>query len=184
MIWVDMLTDRELQYHIPSIFHLLKEDEHLFLPFMTADQIMQSTVDDKYQAWMGGKKGENEVEIYALTQCLSYPNCRAMSIVWCNGTNAPDYFKKFIEAVEAVGMAMGCQAVEIRGRVGWQRALHQFGYQPGISILYKELSDGKGATEQRNADEQGRTHPGTARADGPGDGTGEGDPGPGYPPAA
>lgn len=184
LVWVDMLTDEELRYHLPYIREALKEDEHLFLPFMSVDQIIEAVLQDKYQAWMGGRKGGSEVEIYALTQCLSYPNCRAMSIVWCNGTSAPDYFARFVEAVEAVGGAMKCQVVEIRGRIGWQRALHQFGYKPGATILFKEISDGERSAEQRNADQQGGANPGAARADGPGDGSGETDPFGGHPTAA
>ena len=72
----------------------------------------------------------------AVTQIHEHPNGRVLRL-WLAGGDL-DELRHFLPAADNYGRMMGCMAVEIEGRPGWERVLE--GYKKRRVILVKELT--------------------------------------------
>lgn len=70
-----------------------------------------------------------------VTQVMQYPNGRVLRI-WLAGGDL-DELRHFLPAADNYARSEGCVAVEIEGRLGWERVLP--GYVKRRVVLVKEL---------------------------------------------
>lgn len=136
--WIKLLEDQELKYHILSIVEALSEDEYLWLPYFTIDDVVAALENGMYQGWAGGT--DDEAEIYAITQVHTYPRAKVLSVLWCHGENAEEYYGPFSDQLTILGRIIKADIIEIRGRKGWSRELQSHGFTPTQLILVKEVT--------------------------------------------
>jgi hypothetical protein len=71
-----------------------------------------------------------------VTQLHQYPNGKVMRI-WLAGGDLME-LKRFLPAADNYAKSVGCVAIELEGRPGWERVLD--GYEKQRVILVKELN--------------------------------------------
>jgi len=71
--------------------------------------------------------------VTSITQC---PNTRILSIDFCGGEGARDWATFAVDELAKWGRAIGCSAIEITGRPGWEKLL---GLKKIHVVLRKEL---------------------------------------------
>jgi hypothetical protein len=148
--WIDIVETADLDTYIDGFRAELLKSPEIWLPFYHPEDIIQLVEEGDYQLWVAGKS--DEIEIYGLTTYRTYPACKSVSILWCGGKNAADYYFLFTNLVEAMAKVLRADIVEIAGRPAWAKAMKEFGYTPHQIFLMKELDYGKGPAQQGNAD--------------------------------
>lgn len=116
----------------PSVYPLLKNtaDTHL-----DVDDVYYRLENGDWTLWIS--KVEGIIVSAAVTSFIHYPKYTAFRIILCagSGTNWADA----TEYLEEVAKHNGCEALEVLGRKGWERALRSRGFEFQNITLNKRL---------------------------------------------
>lgn len=88
--------------------------------FYRAEDIRERLVDDRMQLWV--IEDGARMRMALVTQILTYPRARAVSLVLCGGEGF-GLWKNVLQDMASWGRGIGCRAiVGHAGRDGWERA--------------------------------------------------------------
>lgn len=151
MRWVELVGQSEYPHYAEYFKDKLLQDEQLWLPHFTIEDVLSALNEGSYQGWIGGY--ECFYEIYAITQVHQYPRTKVLSVLWCHGDQAPAYHAIFVDKLSQLAKIVGASHIEVRGRPGWSKALASLGFKPTQLILSKEVEHGgQGSTLEYHAD--------------------------------
>jgi len=102
--------------------------------YYPVEHFVRRLYDGTLQLW-AAIDGKNYIAI-CLTEVLSYPGRRSVNICGLSGQDHTRWID-FIHEIEDAARAVGCQQVEITGRLAWRRLLPD--YKQTAIVLVKEL---------------------------------------------
>lgn len=152
--WVDILDGLRLPGYIDRLRAVLEDSRDQWLPYQTVDDVLARVDSGDYHVWVGGH--DLSIDIWGITELRLHPNCRALTVIWCHGDNGPEFFEMWMKVLEDFAMIMDIDRIVVEGRKGWERIFKPLGYRFAAVELVKDITHGREAAEQCDADEQGR----------------------------
>lgn len=102
---------------------------------VTADDVLTQAEAAQAQLW--GYAEDGRIIFAAATRIQDMAQGRLCTIWVGSGTGTPEVFRAVHDAIESWATSIGCYAIQIIGREGWQRLLP--GYERKAVVLAKSL---------------------------------------------
>ena len=118
--------------------HIKKATDYTYGRYEEID-VLHGCVTNKFHLWVVYDDGPEYIGA-AITEVLTYPRKKALSVVFLSGDNfaewMPEIDKKFVEFAKV----LECDFVEACGRAGWERNVKKLGWLKRFSIIERPLT--------------------------------------------
>lgn len=103
-----------------------------------AESVLEWLRDGRYLLWVAH---QDDLDIAAafVTREARYPRKRVLTIDLCGGRSLEGWVAEADRIFRSHSRAVGLDGVELVGRVGWTRALKQFGWKLSATICDVDL---------------------------------------------
>lgn len=117
-------------YNIDDVWPVIKPMLERSLDYadgkFSAKSVRDALITKAMQLWVAVTKDEI-IKAFAITQIVNYPNKCVLIIMFAGGESMQSWLR-YINILQNFAAFHECEAVEIYGRNGWEKALAPYGY--------------------------------------------------------
>jgi len=136
---IELLTPGKVEIYWPMIERDLLNIPEVWNKWWTIDALREGAFYGRFQVWTSGCETVTGV---LFSQFCTYPAGVILQIVLAFGKDLDEVLPKFMAVLHRYASITGCSRVEIHGRLGWARKLHQYGFVREAVILTSNVPPG------------------------------------------
>jgi hypothetical protein len=106
----------------------------------TDHDVFNLCMQGRQQLWVMFE--DDVIHAAATTSVTDYPQRRALTGVFVAGNRMKEWNEPFVDMLERFAKDVGCDLVEMTGRIGWTKFMKKFGWQQSAVVLEKDLNNG------------------------------------------
>lgn len=121
-----LLDEKQFEHYEKSIEAMLDEEPELWNKWFTKEGILERIRDKTIQPWVVTEVG-GPIRAVFFTQILVGEIGKVLQVFWMKGSLPKGALKCISLALDRFGSHHGCFRLNVNGRRGWERALHELG---------------------------------------------------------
>lgn len=106
------------------------------LGLMNADDILNNCADGKWLLFCMYEEGE---PVVSLVCEIREGDVRIFDVGFCWGTRMEEWINQVYESFETIARQCGCEYIAFKGRPGWRKLAHNFGFSVSSMSYVKAL---------------------------------------------
>jgi hypothetical protein len=114
----------------------------------TVDDIKDTITDYDHHLWIAFDDKKNDIEGAVVTNFITYPRKKALSMVFCGGRDVRAWKDQMISMLQAWAFDNNCDVIECTGRPGWVKILSENGHSAAWHTF--EIPAGKAGLGEKN----------------------------------
>jgi len=104
----------------------------------TIEHVKQGIYSNMFQLWVIFE-GEDDIKAALITRVITYPLKKILTGTFIGGEEVVTNAKMILDALEAWGRQVGCNGMEMGGRMGWKKVLEKQGFSNPIVAMERSF---------------------------------------------
>lgn len=138
---IEQLSPERFSHFWPLIQKELEKIPHIWEDYWTVDSIFEASLCGTLQCWaIGGEDGAATMVVW--TRISHFPSNRILQVCLAFGSCPDSYIATLDATLEDFAKHVGCQIIEVLGRLGWNKKL-KGRYEKVTTTVSRRIADWK-----------------------------------------